>query len=351
MRENSTAKPSVWNPGSCSDFSPKEQYQVVDICKFAFAIFVVMIHVSPFSSYDSALVGGAGFVLRQAVCRIADPFYFVAAGFLLFRKIDPKNPDSETVRRYVFKILRLYGLWSLLLLVGGTGQLWFLGGLAIAVTFLYALLKWRVPFWAIGAISLAFYLVGAADISFGGGSLVAVLPSAVGKLYGGLNSTVKLAFIMGVPYVFLGMMFAQKRVVLNKAQAIAGCAVSFALIICEAIGLHTFGNPTDYYQLVTLYPFCFFAFYLATHIRLKDKPIYKELRIVGMIVFYSHLLCHRVVVLVCGILGKIGGVIGRLASDSLVQFLGTVFFAVALGVLIARGSQKERFSFLKYLYS
>lgn len=345
-------KTSVWNKDSVSNMPANEHYPMIDVCKFVFAFLVVIIHISPLYSYKSFFLKEIEFVLQQSICRIADPFYFVAAGFLLFRKIDIVNigsTESKVIKNYVFKIFRLYGVWSVALLLGGTGQLWFLGGLALAVIIIYALFRWHVSLKIIGIVSLILFSIGVCDVSLGW-VFAQYIPNSVCGLYHSLNSTFRLGLIMGVPYVFLGAVFACKHIVLKKSQAIFGCVGSFTLMLVESYILRLYGSPTDYYQLVMLYPFSFFLIYIVTHIKLDSKQIYKRLRIIGMTVFYSHLFAHRIVEMFCSTLSRIG-IIGNCFSNSLIQFSLTITITVMAGIAIESLSQNKKFSFLKYLYS
>lgn len=70
----------------------QKEYKVLDVMKFVMAIVVVAIHTRPEMSFSSP------FVIRlfESVYSIAVPFFFMASGFLLFRKISlPLNEEGE----------------------------------------------------------------------------------------------------------------------------------------------------------------------------------------------------------------------------------------------------------------
>ena len=93
------------------------QYPAVDIAKLFCAVLIVMIHVPPFGSANATPLAQTGnFFTRFYLGRIAVPFFFISAGFFLFRKTDPRNYDPAPCRRYVLRILRLYGIWTVLYL-------------------------------------------------------------------------------------------------------------------------------------------------------------------------------------------------------------------------------------------
>ena len=125
-----------------------------------------MIHVPPFGSANATPLAQAGnFFLRFYLGRIAVPFFFISAGFFLFRKTDPTAYDPTPCKQYILRILRLYGVWTVLylpwvirdaradgktlltgtvsflrnfLLTGSYNHLWYLPALAVAV----ALVSW-----------------------------------------------------------------------------------------------------------------------------------------------------------------------------------------------------------------
>ena len=95
------------------------QFNGIDIVKFICAIMICIMHVQPFSSDVSGFTK-LNFWIQNFPCRIAVPFYFTASGFLLFRKTDFNNLNTDRIKNYSFKILRLLGTWTFLLFVGGS---------------------------------------------------------------------------------------------------------------------------------------------------------------------------------------------------------------------------------------
>ena len=108
----------------------KKQYPIIDLLKYICALLVVTIHIAPLSSYFDTypITKYMNFGIQQYIARIAVPFYFAAAGFFLFRKIDVVKFDISVYQNYAFKLLRLLGVWSILLFVGSKVQLWYMGG-------------------------------------------------------------------------------------------------------------------------------------------------------------------------------------------------------------------------------
>ena len=106
-----------------------QEFPAIDIIKFLCAILVVAIHIPPLSSFsDNVYADHLNYGICQYLARIAVPFYFAAAGFLFFRKLDIHNFNAGIFKKYIFKNLRLLGLWTVLLFDGSTGHLWYIGG-------------------------------------------------------------------------------------------------------------------------------------------------------------------------------------------------------------------------------
>ena len=81
-----------------------KNYNALDLVKFILAFFVVAIHIDPFSPEVYEEAEFLNYYSQQLVCRLAVPFYFAVSGFLVFAKIDIKNPDSSYIKKYCFKI-------------------------------------------------------------------------------------------------------------------------------------------------------------------------------------------------------------------------------------------------------
>ena len=83
----------------------KTDYPAIDILKFFLSIMVVAIHLVPFSAAKGSLLSYVNFGVQQYVARIAVPFFFASASFLLFRKYDLTQfslQDSQHIYIYIY---------------------------------------------------------------------------------------------------------------------------------------------------------------------------------------------------------------------------------------------------------
>lgn len=324
------------------------QFNGIDIVKFICAFLVCIIHIPPFQT-DLFGLNHLNFWLKNYLCRIAVPFYFTASGFLLFRKTEFNNLNQNRIKKYCFKILRLLGTWTFLLFVGGSGQLWYLGALVLAVIILSVLIKKETPMRWIVLISVILFLVGLLGDSYYG--FIEPLKSYfIPKLfivgYETVFSTTRNGVFFGLFFVLIGALFAQKHIVINNAVAIFGFVFSLAMLFFEIYLLRHYSHPKDYNILISLLPLSFFLFYISTHIKLNNRPIYGSLRVIGMIIFFTHLFVKYFVGLAIEIANNKIGI-----NLTAFQFIITILFTTILAVIIERLSKTNRFHWLKYLFS
>ena len=324
------------------------QFNGIDIVKFICAIMICIMHVQPFSSDVSGFTK-LNFWIQNFPCRIAVPFYFTASGFLLFRKTDFNNLNTDRIKNYSFKILRLLGTWTFLLFVGGSGQLWYLGALVLAVIILSVFIKKGIPMRWIVLTSVILFLIGLLGDSYYG--FIEPLKSLyISKIlivgYETVFTTTRNGVFFGLIFVLIGALFAQKRIVINNIVVIFGFVLSLVMLFFEIYILRHYSHPKDYNILISLLPSSFFLFYLASHIKLKNRPIYGSLRVIGMIIFFTHLFINYFVGLAIEIANNKIGI-----NLTAFQLIITILFTTILAVIIERLSKANRFHWLKYLFS
>lgn len=335
----------------CCDYPSDYQFNGIDIVKFICAFLVCIIHIQPFNVeyWGIDKLSYLNFGLQQCLCRIAVPFYFTASGFLLFRKTEFNNLNWSSIKNYCFKILRLLGTWTFLLFVGRSGQLWYLGALVLAVIILGVLIKKEIPMQWIVLISVVLFFIGLLGDSYYG--FIEPLKSFfIPKLfiagYETVFSTTRNGVFFGLIFVLIGALFAQKRIVINNIFAIVGLIVSFILMFLEVYLLKYYSHPKDYNMFLSLLPVIFFLFYLASHIKLKNRPVYGRLRVIGMLIFFIHLFVDYFVDLAIKISNNKIGI-----NLTAFQFIITILFTTILAVIIERLAKTNRFHWLKYLFS
>lgn len=327
----------------------KKEFPIVDVCKFLCAYLVVAIHLSPLSSFESCQYFNYG--ITQYLARIAVPFYFACAGYFLFRKIDVEQFDSSVFRNYIFKILRLLGTWYLLLFVGGIAQLWYLGGLVIAVFFTGILLYYKVPLKKMVILAVVLYIVGLIGDSYYGllAPLQDFLPTNYSmKIYEIIFGTTRNGIFMGFPFVLIGGVIAKKKITMKPSLAFVGFAVSMIALLFEAIAIKMIDLPKDCNMYAFLLPAVFFLLAFAINVNVRERNIYKKLRITGIIVYFSHLFIYQ---WVCWGFTAISIAFNVELSNSLINYLLTIVIATYIGIVLEKLSHRDTLNFIKYLWS
>lgn len=300
------------------------------------SVFVICAHVFPLSSYTAS----GNYLLSEIISRIAVPYFFTAAGFLLFSKIpDIGAGNSKTVLAYISRILRLYGTWMLLLFFCDTGHLWFLGSLAVAVGLAAALREARVGHIVIASLALILFFFGSAFITYPALFEHISLLRLSGRILGYMSSAVRNGLVFGFPYVTLGMLFADRSLRIGKKASVLGSVFFFALLLSEGIYAARLGGALDNTMFFSLIPLTAFLFALSLNINPAPSPVYRHMRVCSMMIYYVHMAAFY---LVCKLLPSL--------SNSMLVFLLVLVSSALFALLVENLSQKEKLAFLTLLY-
>lgn len=294
----------------------KKSYAAIDVMKFISALLVIAIHCAPFIEVSEPL----NFAFVQILGRLAVPFFFITSGFLFFRKIDPKQglkgeANLAQLKRYWLRILKIYLVWSVLylplvflswfqggfdgstllrfsrdvLLNGTYYHLWFLPALLVAIPLVYVLYT-SVKKRLLLAISVLLYLVGMLVNVYG--TILGDVP-VLANVVNGLQAvftTTRNGLFFGPIFITLGiyvMDFLDRDY--RKPAAIA-FLVSFLLFCGEAYLLRYMEIMHDLTSMyVMVVPCVFFLMIFLLQLQLRDKPVYKQLRKMSLLIYVSHI--------------------------------------------------------------
>ena len=324
-----------------------------------------MVHIPFISGIDSVWANEINYFVQNSVSRIAVPFFFAASGFLLFRKIDINNINFERIKKYCYRLLLLLGIWFVLLFVGNTDQLWYLGGSVIVTLILTMFLKKKIPYKVIGIISIVLYIFGLLMDSYSGFIKSISIKTGLSCFYdfikffdSEVSRTIRLGVFFAFVFFIMGVLFVYKPIRMNIPVAIIGFIVSILLLIVEAYFVKIRRTPLDNNMYISLLPATFFLFYIATHLKLKDRKIYSTLRAMGVLVFFLHLFVNR---LIDWIFVIVKDVFGLDLSISVIIFtiyiilsiftlVSVIVLSTVLAYFIVRLSKKEKYKWLQFLY-
>jgi len=316
-------------------------YNGIDLVKFICAIMVFIMHVLPFRGEASGLAAVINYGLKNYLCRLAVPFYFVCSGFFLFRKMPRDALQVDVIKNYCFKMLRLAGTWYLLLIVGESSHLWFLGETVVAVVLVSLCLHRGMRLRSIWILAGCLYAIGLLGESYYG---VMVLLEGIPGVHGLKMLFDRVLFItrngvfFGFLFVLMGAAFAYHPVAMKPWKSFAGLSVSMVLLLGEAFVLKIFEIPREYSMYIFLLPAVYFLFAFAASWQLKDRPLYKRLRRIGLLLYLSHLMVTWAVDYLSNV------VMGRSAP-----FLLALAAALAVAAGAEKLSEKKRFHWINWL--
>ena len=246
------------------------RYKGIDLLKLPMAAVVVAIHTTSWKLWG--------------LTSVAVPFFFVVSGFFLFLKMTgERKADLERLRKWTFKALKLYLIWTAVYLpftVYGciqdglslrqalllffrnlvfTGEnflswpLWYLLGLVWVGAVYYLLRALRLPLWGLIACALAIFAatyfynpapdslflkffinkrIFSAFLFMGIGSLAGLLriPPLTGRLLGWLPDRVALWFRDGSAVIYLTHMIFAGLLIIFLHMEKGGLLFSLSLL-------------------------------------------------------------------------------------------------------------------------
>lgn len=289
-----------------------EEYRVLDVMKFVMAIVVVAIHTRPELSFSSLIVRN----FFEAVYSIAVPFFFMASGFLLFRKISLPLTDEGKLRikSYLKRMCKLYVLWTIVyfpltvygfyldgisplkavavffrnfLLVGEnymSWPLWYLLALVVAVSIIYILLKLKVSKGWIVIISIMMALIGVGLDYCKENSLM----PQITDLYFTAFLKTRNGFFVGFLYVALGMFF-------SKLEQIS----VFGPILLFVLGVVGMSMKLPLSNALIVCPIFIFSISYVGNKITQDTSV--RFRLLSSIIYFTHMVFMAVFVIAFGL--------------------------------------------------
>lgn len=347
-----------------------KQYKSIDLAKFVCAILIIILHTAPFSSYSRVLTVG----FRNIITPIAVPFFFVASGFIAFKKIDEKSGKEQTqyVMKHLRRILMMYLIWSAIYFIfvvikwtrvenfsiwyvleyvkdfffeGSYSTIWFLPAL-FGATLLVWLLHKKLPYKKLFIITCFIYAFTLGGSSYYGLATQIPFIKGIYDIYYSFFDSIKNGVCFGFIFVCMGAMLAEKETIIIENGSILKtvilCAICALLLAVEEIAIGVLNwNIRGVDTVIMLVPFSwfFFALLLKWEIRGQDK-LFLTLRKYSLLLF----LCQRIPLSIIDMFIS-GSVI---ATNSMLYFITVFGSTMLIAFLIIQAS--NRVKWLKYLY-
>lgn len=278
------------------------QYKGIDIVKFIMALFVVVLHTHPLYEVNRA----ADFLTADVIARVAVPFFFAATGFLLEKQISGRHDDvRETIVRYVWKVLKLYCIWTVIYLpiilynkfivngeaaaygiftlirdfifAGSYGQLWYLPAAAVGLVVVFILRKYLGE-GKTAILLLVLFLMGLTTQSYFGLASALIRPDGilwqVMKAVKKVMVTCRNGVFFGSIFIYMGTWIARCDIRMKAWKAASGLAISTLLFCVEAAYLWGIGSVREKDMYLLLLPTVFFLLLLALQIQVEWDTVY-----------------------------------------------------------------------------
>ena len=318
-----------------------KEYKGLDIMKFVMAIVVVAIHTRPEMSFNSSLARQ----IFEAIYSLAVPFFFIASGFLLFRKISlPLTEEGEQrIKSYLSRMCRLYLVWTIIylpltiygfyldglspvkagvvflrniLLVGEnymSWPLWYLLALIVAIGIIYVLLKLNVTQKWIVVCGILTALVGLGlDYCRENAYL-----QPITDLYFAIFVKTRNGFFEGFLFVALGMLCSNLKRISSSALV--------TLLFVGILGM-LYQVPLSKSMVVC----AIFGAALCVKASGVSNEVSAKLRNVSTIVYFTHMLFISPIIML------------DLTTEGFILFAISIVLSVLLGFCFFSWS-KERF--------
>jgi hypothetical protein len=287
----------------------RKSYPAVDLMKYAGSIMVIMIHCEPLIPQSEI-----NFFIKNIICRIAVPFFFVSSAFFLRKGMQTR---PEYLKKYLMRLLKSYILWSILFLpmgidwiyqnqpvpielfpaallvgfvhIGTYYHLWYIPAFILSVVFIVNLLK-RFSYQIVFGLSLILYLFGSLETYYG------LLPSGWFKeffdLVIRLTFTTRNGLFFGMIFTLIGFFIYDNRKKLSRIEKHSTSFLWFfgSLFVLEGLWLFHI-RRLDMNFIWMLVPLSFFLFLWLLSRKLKQRPYLKKLRERSHYYYFIHPIC------------------------------------------------------------
>lgn len=318
-------------------------YAGIDYFRFIAALLIITIHTSPLVSFSET----GDFILTRVIARVAVPFFFMTSGFFMISRY---TSGTDKLKGFIRNTLQIYGIAILIYIPINIYNGYFSGK-----DFLPNILKdiifdgtlyhlWYLPAAALGG-AIAWYLVKKADytkaIAIAGGLyLIGLFGDSyygIAETIPGIHSFYDLIFqvtdytrngIFYAPIFFvLGGYIADRPKELSPVQSVCGFAVSFGLMLTEALILHNYDLQRHDSMYLFLLPCMFFLFHALLYLRGKRS---RFLRTSALIIY----VIHPMVIVGVRLIAKLLHIQSLLVDNSMIHFLIVCMVSVAFGIAV-----------------
>lgn len=327
----------------------RNNFGVIDYFKFIAAILVIAIHIGPLTTYSEY----GDFLLTGILARLAVPFFFMASGFFLFRKLtEASGQNWKIVHRYAYQIGMLYflsiliyfplnlyagyfedfsffGLVKDVLFDGTLYHLWYFPALITGIYLTFYLYE-KVTFPFLFIITSLLYMIGLLGDSYFGLTIQSPRLHTIYMQMFTIFDYTRNGLFFSPLFLVLGARLATNPRPLRPVRESAVCfAIALSLMIAEGVLLERIAWPRHDSMYIFLVPAVYYLFQLLLSQRGKSS---RHLRQISTWMYIVHPL---IIVLVRGV-GKATGLSWLLVSNNLIHFVAVTLLSILVAILVAR---------------
>lgn len=272
----------------------------IDIMKFILSLFVIMIHVNPFT-------GTMNFIVWGVISRLAVPFFFLLSGYFLSKKIDNRRTDSgEIVFEFLTRISKRYIFWFCLYLIfmefswkgyglvsshknkfvvifieGALYHLWFLPALIFGTAFVFYLRE-KFSTKTLIIIAAVLYFVGLSMNSYAGiFSDINHWKSVSSTFLYGRNG-----LMVGFPLIFAGTLI--ERNVHSLKRDFLYFALTLNILFLEVLFVSRTTTRSEYDFYLSLPFVVFFLLKIVLNFRIESKEGWPDMGAISSLNYLAH---------------------------------------------------------------
>ena len=322
----------------------------LNVMKFIMAIFVMVVHFSPFKTIHPLL----HFISIHGFTRIAVPFFFLSSGYLLSEQgmIPPQR-----LKKTLTKLIKLYVFWTLiysplivlqlvntpsplhwsitlvrnLFFEGSFIHLWYFVASIIGlvmVTTLQRFIKTRFIF----SLLIMLFILGVLGDSYYGLSItIPYLSTFKTTLFQFIYTTRNGVFFAPL-FIYTGIIIKKLQPNFKKHTLFVSLLFTLILSFVEIFFLRNQGWARDYNLTFFNYPLSVFSFLISLRVKVSFNT--DHFRSMATTLFYIHIYAY---VLVQAILYQ--GDITRFRNYGLLDFVLAFILSMGLTLLIHRFKQ------------
>lgn len=319
----------------------------LNVMKFIMAIFVMVVHFSPFKTIHPLL----HFISIHGFTRIAVPFFFLSSGYLLSER---GYIPSDRLKKTLKKLIKLYIFWTfiyspLILLQlfntpsplhwsitlvrifffeGSFIHLWYFVASIIGlvmVTTLQRFIKTRFIF----SLLIMLFILGVMGDSYYGLSItIPYLSTFKTTLFQFINTTRNGVFFAPI-FIYTGMLIKQFQPHFKRHTLFISFILILTLSFIEIFFLRSQGWAKDYNLTFLIYPLSLMSFLISLRVKVNfDTDRYRSM---ATTLFYLHIYAY---VIIQTLLNQ--GDITRFRNYGLIDFSLALLLSLLLTLLIHR---------------